>query len=332
MAVVCLIVPADLAAQDRVYPEQGPLASGEIKSISPTQVVITVRSKDQTYPIHEVRKITFDNEPKELDRAREQLLLGQYEQALEEIKKITSGDIQGPKTQQDVEFYGFYSVGKLALAGQGDAKRAKNGLLNLVRKNPQTHHFFSAVELLGELSLALGEDAKPYYEKLRTAPDDATKAIGTLGLAKAALASDDVATAQRVLQELSSEQSSSPEMARLKLLAEVGLAECKLRGGNPQAAIDQLNALVEKNDSTDHELFAKINNTKGACFQALKQPQRALYSYLATDLLFFTDAESHAEALYHLSQLWPEAGEAARAAEAKKRLVQQYASSPWANK
>jgi hypothetical protein len=121
-------------------------------------------------------------------------------------------------------------------------------------------------------------------------------------------------------------------MLRLKTLAEVGLAVCENLQGNSQAALNSLNALVQKNDSSDQALFAKIKNAQGACYKAMKQPKLAVVRYLQTDLLFFTAPEAHAEALYHLSQLWPEIGDPARGAEARSRLVSQYAASTWANK
>ncbi len=71
---------------------------------------------------------------------------------------------------------------------------------------------------------------------------------------------------------------------------------------------------------------------RGDCYTALKQDNLAVLAYLRTDLLFFSDADAHAEALYQLSKLWPKIGEPARAADARSRLVAQYSGSAWANK
>jgi hypothetical protein len=59
---------------------------------------------------------------------------------------------------------------------------------------------------------------------------------------------------------------------------------------------------------------------------------QALLNYLKTDLLYFTESEAHAEALYHMKKLFPEVGENARAADAGSRLLANYSSSSWANK
>ncbi|QDV27232.1 tetratricopeptide repeat protein [Aureliella helgolandensis] len=332
-ALVCVglaVRPAD--ADDRVYPVQGSLVSGDLQKITPAQVTITVRNEPKNYQLSDVRKITFDDEPKELDRAREQVLLGQFDQALDEVNKIELSSIQNPLIRQDIEFYRAYCEGKLGLAGAGDKKKAYDGLMALVRANSQTHHFYPICEMLGELAAAAGQNAKPFYEKLLEAPSPETIAMGVYRLGEVELAAGNTAAAKTRFDQLATAQSTSPAMTRLKNLAEVGLAVCKLQADDPQAALDQLNSMVKTGDSTDQELFARISNAKGACFLAMKQPDRAILSYLHTDLLFFTEADAHAEALYQLSKLWPGAGQAARAADAKARLTQRYASSTWANK
>lgn len=329
-----LLAPVCLLGEDRVFPEKGILASGQIKEITPSSVTITVRGKDQVYAMSDVRKISFDGEPNTLDRARENVIQGQYEQALEEVKKISTDGIANPLVRQDVEFYRHYSEGQLGLAGNGDKQAAIKGLLALANSNPKTHHLYDLSELLGELAVAVGQpdQAVRYFNLLRTAPNDTIKANGVYRLGEVELSQGKHEEARVRFEQLTQAPSTSPELVRLKSLAEVGLAVCDHLAGNTQRALDKLNSLVAKHDSTDHTLFAKINNAKGACFQALEQPNRALLSYLQTDRLFFTHAEAHAEALYHLSKLWPLVGEGSRAAEAKERLVAQYASTTWAEK
>lgn len=320
-----------VGALDRVFPLQGPPASGTVQSISNTQVVINVRGKDQTFKISEVRKITFDGEPSELDRAREQVILEQFDQALEELKKIPGGN--APPIQHDVDFYTHYCEGKLALAGTGDRKRASDSLLAVASANRNTHHLFDIAELLGDLALASGDvRAKTFYEKLATADDPSTRARGEYRLGQVELLAGNTQEAKLQFQKLASSQSSTPEMAKLKNLAEVGIAACDLKDGDAAGAIKKLDSLVAKNDSANQALFAKIFNTKGAAHASLGQTDQAILSYLRTDLLFFSDPEAHAESLYFLSKLWPKIGKAARAAEAKERMNKLYASSQWANK
>ncbi len=326
------VVPAQ--AQDRVYPKRDTVASGKIVEINPAAVKITVRGKDQTYDMSDVRKVSFDGEPNTLDRARESVVQGQYEQALDEVKKIPLESLENPLVKQDVEFYRYYCEGKLALAGNGDKEAASKGLIAVASANQKTHHLYEISELLGELKVAGGqpEQAIPFFNMLLSAKGSDTKALGVYRLGEVQLAQGKHEEAKVRFEQLSGATSSSPEMGRLKSLAEVGLAVCDNLAGNSQQALEKLDGLAQQFDSTDQGLFARINNARGACYTSLGKTNQALLSYLQTDLMFFTDGEAHAEALYHLSQLWPKAGQPTRAAEAKERLGSQYASSSWANK
>ena len=323
-----------LVAQDRVYPKRDTVASGKIVELTPAAVKINVRGKDQSYEMSDVRKISFDGEPGTLDRARENVLQGQFEQALDEVKKIPLEGLDNPLVKQDVEFYRYYCEGKLALAGSGDKAAASKGLIGVVNANAKTHHLYAISELLGELEMASGRPAQAarYFNVLLSAPSADSKAVGVYRLGEVHLAQGNAAEAKVRFEQLAGASSASPEMQRLKSLAEVGLAVCDQLAGNSQAALEKLDGLARSLDSTDQGLFARINNARGACYAELGKTNQALLSYLQTDLMFFTDGEAHAEALYHLTQLWPKVGQPARAADAKQRLVSQYASSSWANK
>ncbi len=326
-----LVLPTE--GSDKVYPKQGVPATGQITSLSPSKVTIAVRGNDQNYELKDVLKITFDGEPTELERARDQYLNEQYDQALDEIKKLDAASIDNKVIQQEIQFYRWYCEGKLALMGQGEKAAAVRGLLNIVASNRNTHHLYDVGEMLGELHLAMGkpEDAARYFGVLLNAPDADTKAVGVYRLAQVKLSQDDVEEARSRFSQLEKAPASSPEMNRLKTLAEVGLAICDQKAGNYQQAMTKLEQLIEKHPSTDYELFAQIYNAKGACHEQLGQPVQALLSYLKTDLLFFTEAEAHAEALYHLKRLWADYGNPAKAADAGQRLVSRYAASKWAN-
>lgn len=336
LVFVLVVLAASLPsrANDRVYPKTGAAATGKITQATPAEVTIQVRGKDQKFATNDILKITFDGEPKGLERGRELVLLKQYDQALEELKKLTSAGIDSPLIVQDIEFYRWYCEGKLGLAGSGDKLAATRGLLALATKNRNTHHLFELSEMLGELSLALNEPAKAvsFFNMLLSAPNAETKASGIYRLGTVELELNKISEAKERFQQLDSAPSNTPEMIRIKTLAEIGLALCENEEGKSQEALDKLNAMIQKFDSTDQELFARLNNAKGACYTKMSKPERALLSYLQTDLLFFTDPETHAESLYYLKLLWPTQGKPDRAAEAQSRLVSQYASSRWASK
>lgn len=332
-AAMFVVLSSASYAQDRVYVRQGTTAQGSITELTPAKVTIDVRGKEQTYQLKEVRKITFDKEPIQLDRARDLAIEGKYQQALEELRGIQRGSLEG-RVQQDFDFYQWYCEGSQSLLGSGDQMAAIKGLVSIDKANPNGHHRFEVKELLGRLALAIAnyDTAKKFFEALDQSPDAQQKASSIYYTGLVLFMQGQTAEAKAKLKSLLSATASSPEMGRLKLFAAVLDLRCENEMGNSQAALDELNAMADREDNTDLPLFAKINNARGDCYQKLNQPQRAAYSYLQTDLLFFTDPESHAEALFHLKKLLVTVGEPAKAAQAGERLSKQYASSPWKNK
>lgn len=337
IALMLIASAASLHAQDKIYPKKnGPVVSGKLLDVNRDEVTIEVRgTKQKPFPIGEIRKIAFAEEPSGLDRSRELIQQEQYDQALVELKKLDVKAAKSPLIAQDIEFYMLLCEGRLGLTGRGGNKKAAlDGLLNFAKVNSKSHHIYELSSLLGDLT-ATGpkpENAAVYYNLLLKAKDAQFQNMGKYRLAQLELGQGKTNEARARFQDLVSGEAASEEAARLKSLAEVGLAACEIRDGKADAAIGQLKQMIQKYESTDQELFARIYNTRGAGYVALNQYNLAVLDYLKTDLLFSSDPEAHAEALYQLSQLWPKAGEAAKSAEALSRLRSQYPSSGWANK
>jgi hypothetical protein len=76
---------------------------------------------------------------------------------------------------------------------------------------------------------------------------------------------------------------------------------------------------------------------KGALQELAGNVDDAILSYLMVDLvlgpqLAKRDANTQAEALYHLAKLWPLAGHPERATQAATSLQSNFAGSPWLTK
>ncbi|GAB5403980.1 MAG: hypothetical protein Aurels2KO_22110 [Aureliella sp.] len=331
-ACVALMLTATCIGQDRVYPAGDATATGKITSISPTEVKIEVRGKEQVYPIHEVRKIVFDDEPRGLDRAREFVLQGQFDQAIAELKKVPQSELTSEPVKQDFKFYVYYCQARQSMVGDADPRNAVRGLVGVARENPNTHHYFQLNATIGQLAAMLEQNARPYFARVAEAPDAGNKAMGAYLLGQFELQSGDATKARESFRKATGLSDTADATQRYKRFSEVGLTVCDLRGGDAAGALKKLDALVAKYDSTDQELFALISNARGACYVELGKPNQALVRYLQTDLMFFTDPMAHAEALYHLSKLWTEVGQPGEAADARARLQKKYASSAFAKK
>ena len=77
-------------------------------------------------------------------------------------------------------------------------------------------------------------------------------------------------------------------------------------------------------------MIARLYNALGRCYLKQNKPKDAVMAYLHTDVLFYADADAHAEALFHLSKLWSDINKSDRAVAARNTLRERYAGSVWA--
>jgi tetratricopeptide (TPR) repeat protein len=335
LALALIVATASrAAAQDKVVPIKGTTAAGKLGEVTRDQITINVRGKDQVYKTNEVAKVVYDDEPSNLDRAREFINNRQFNLAEAELNKIDAAKLSDARIANDVQFYKGIAAARMSLSGMGDPRVAAQILATAMKNEPQSYHTYKADELLGDLAMALNlpDVATKYYRDLASAPFPEFKALAFYKQGEVELSTNKTAEARKLFQQLADAPANDAEMIRLKSLAEVGLVVCDAHEGKSQEALTRLQELVKKHDSSDQALFARIYNAQGMCYEALGQKQQALLAYLKTDLLFSSAPDSHAEALYHLAKLWPEAGQPQRASEALQRLRSKYPSSSWTNK
>ena len=261
---ICSTVEA--IAQDRVFLKQGTPVQGSISKLTPAEVVIAVRGKDQTHSLKDVKKVTFDKEPAALDRARDMANDGKFSQAIELLRTLQRDSLpDNPLIRQDYEFYYWYSEGSRSLAGSGDQTAAIKGLMGFDKAHPESHHRYSVKTLLGRLAVSKSalDKAVEYFSDLGKSVDDATRASGIYYLARVRLEQGKPEEARSQLKSLLSVNATSPEMGRVKSLSAVLDARCDIELGNAESAIQALDALAMREDNSDFLLFAEINNARG---------------------------------------------------------------------
>jgi tetratricopeptide (TPR) repeat protein len=327
---------ATVSAQgrDQVDPLRGATASGTILRVSPTEVTIEVRGSQTTFAVNEIRRISFADEPNELRRARESILLGELETGLDTLQRIDPSNVERDLVSQDIQYYTAYCQGKLALSGGGDKAAAVAALLDFVRGSRESFHFFEAAELLGDLAVALGsyENAAKYYSVLSAAPWPEYQLRGDLLQARALAGQGQFTEALAKYTSVVDSTIDTPDAIRLRLLARVGQAACFAETDRPDEGVTLLEGLIAENDPQDAELFGRAYNALGRCFLKMGKTKDALLAFLHVDLLFFAASDAHAEALYFLAQAWEAVNKSDRAIEARNTLRQRYAGSTWARR
>jgi tetratricopeptide (TPR) repeat protein len=333
LLVVVLAAALGRAQDDQVFDKSGRPTRGLIRAVSPQQIRIDSTGGSRTFNVRDVVKVTFGDEPAEMRTARDRALAGQYEDAVEELKKINMNEIQNAVLKQDILYYAAFCKARLALTAGGDKEAAAALMSDFIRDNRTTFHLFEGLELLGELNFAMGKYAEAgsfyrYYVSLAEVPERKMK--GTVMQARALAAEGKDAEALPLFEQVLSSGLNTPDALEQKMYATVGKAVSLAAAGSADQGVAIIEDLIAKNDPSDMTLFGRAYNALGACYMKTGKTQEALLAYLHTDVLFFADPESHAEALYYLSKLWADANRSDRAVQARSTLQTRYAGSRWA--
>lgn len=330
-----LSVPSALAqSSDVVHLVTGRQTRGRIDAISATEITLDVRGTSQVIPVNEVRQITFSQEPSTLRRARDMIRNGQLQDALLTLNQIDRDSIRRDEVRVDVQFYSAYCQAKMALTRGADLTAVSVAMFNFIKQNSSSYHYFTAVETLGDLAMALEKyaGAVKFYSRLSQAPWPSLQMRGALLEARALRGQGNFDQALTKYDEVIAAKLSTAAADRQRDLARIGRAACQAELGQADKGIQSIEQVIDKGDAQDTELFAEAYNALGACYRKMNKPQDALLAYLHVDLLFYQDADAHAEALYYLSDLWAKVKKPQRAVAARSLLKSRYPASRWAKR
>lgn len=314
-------------SEDRVQPRQGVPVAGTLESVSREAVQVRSRSGNlQTIDAWQIAFVAFDREPTALTRAKEQASTEAYQQAADELAKVDAAQLATPAARTDYRFYQVFLAGQLALQGVGDIAAAAEALEQFGRENRDLHHYYPMVRLIAQLAELRGEEAKAtrFYQALGQAEHEPWRSEALYRQAELARRQGDVAAAEQAFDELLAKTTSGAESQSWRALAEVGRIRTQMGPGRWEESLKELRQVVERTDMEQRLVMAHLFNAQAACLVELGRIDEAVLAYLHTDLLFAGEAATHAEALYHLSGLWPKVGQPQRGAEARARLQNEY--------
>lgn len=339
-AILALVMASGVAEaqnHDSIMGARGTTTYGTVTQVTPTQISIEdLQGSTKQFPVNEVQKVTYAGEPRELRKARDSIRRQQYEAARSDLELISLAEISRPEILQDIEFFKGQCDARLALVGGGDKAAAVRALLAFLNneKNQNSYHLYEAVELVGDLAVGLGryENAIDYYRRLGQAPWPAYTMRANELEARALLANGQHAEALKMFDQVLNAGIDTVEARELKQLATCGKAVCLAATGQAEDGIRMIQEILAANDSREKSLlFARAYNALGNCYLKTDQPQEAVLAFLHVSLLFYQDPDAHAEALYHLGQLWRKLNKSERAIRAESQLKSRYSGSRWAN-
>jgi TolA-binding protein len=319
---------------DTIVGAKGVPVRGLVVEMSPDEVGLQQRGSVRKFPALEIQKISYAEDPRPLREARDDIREGRFRAALEKLKTINTAELRRDFVQQDVQYYTGYCLARVGLATGDNQAAAVTALLGFVRDHRNSYHFYEAAEILGDLAMALGsyENAAKYYGQLEKSAGTEVKLRGALLHGRALQAQGKLPDALKQFNAVAEDGTNTPEAQRLKTLATVGKVSLMAKAGKANDALPIIEEIIQKNDPKDRQLFARAYNALGACHQASRRDEDALLAYLHVDILFYGDADAHAEALFHLNKLWGKLGKADRAVQARNTLMTRYPGTVWAKK
>lgn len=319
-----------VAQKDTVFLNSGTPVRGEIKNMDAEQLTVDAR----TINVRDVKKINFNNEPRELRRAKESIESNQFEDAWSDIQKID----QPPRDEmilQEFEYAKAFVMGKLALSGgQVTTREAGTAIRNFVNTYPNSFRLYPIIDLYGQLLVNINrlDLAQVEFEKLAASNWPRYQLKGMFDLAQAQLLMENYDKAKGNFDKLQRHELNTPTAQQYKLMAKCQLAKIDAFQGNVDNAIQAIETMIKSESADNKQLFALCYNALGICNLEKKELRGAAIAFLHTDLLFSTESDAHSEALYHLAKIWPQLEETDRANRARQTLNRSYANSFWKQK
>ena len=335
MACLLLVTATEslLAQSDSITLMAGRPIRGTVKSFTPDNIVVSTSDGEKKVTPWGVRLIRFDGS-NELVRAKSAYADGRYTACLDELQGLTEPPSRDMLTHE-IDFYRAAASVKLAMqGGKISIAQAAREMDAFIKKYPNSYHLYPAMDMFGALAMASGrfDAATAQFEKTSAGPWPSLSFYGKLNSGKAKLYSGNYDAAIAAFKATEADPSAEGYAIQAKLIAQCLRAQALALAGQTKEGKELVMQIIENESSKNIELFAHANNALGVCFNEEQQTKEAIRAFLKTDLLFTLDPDSHAQALYHLVNLWANSERPDRAASARQKLTQRYRNTYWASK
>lgn len=310
---------------------------GEV--ISQTKEKLTLKpsvgKQNVEIPANEIDRVEWDGEPAAMKLARSAEERGNLQDALKRYTEI-AGEVEAGQTnlKTDLDFLIARTNAKLGKADPAKLDEAIAQLEGYKTAHPDTFRYYDTLMLLGDAYLDKNNytSAEPIYNQLEQAPWDDYKMAGQVAKGRLLLRKNDISGAQGLFQQVASKPAQTPAEKARQFDARLGLATCLQRQNQFEKAAEELDQIIKQAPATATKTMGEAYLRKGDNLLAADKKKDALLAYLHVDVLFSSEKDLHAEALYHLATLWNEVAQPGRAATARAKLSQDYPNSEWTKK
>lgn len=307
-------------------------ASGTITGSTADGVTIKRGKKEETVPADDIVKIKWDGEPLRLNLSRSKEASGGLKEALEGYTAALKDSKATKKNlRTDLEYLIARTTAKMALADPDQRDTAIKLLSAFRSANSRNFRNYEALFFLGRVYTAKKDFAKAEeaYTQMQQAKSNDYKMAGQIALARVQLAKGDVEPALQSFDKVIAIPAKTPgELAR-RHEALLGKATCLMKQQQYDQAVAALDQVIDLVSPQETQIQAEAFLRQGDCLQAQGKFKNAILAYLHVDLLFAKERTLHAEALYHLSKLWPRVDQPDRGGDARAKLASEYPNSEW---
>jgi len=314
-------------------------AIGEITSVSRMELVVKPRiGNATTVPANDILDVDWDAAPPSLKLGRSQESSGQFDLALKSYQQaVTENQSSNANVRAEIEFSLARVTAKTAFADPTKLAEATAKLTEFTEKHRDHYRYFDAELLLGDLALASNDatSAEAVFDVLLTAPWADFQMAGNIGKGRILFARDDITGAKQAFDAVALQTPKTPAETSRKLEAMLGQATCLQKQQQNAEAVQILDQVVQETAVNDTRLQAEAYVRQGESYAAMGDKKKdAIRSFLFVDVVpaLAQHTDFHAEALYHLAQLWPLVSHQEWGIEASARLQQLYPNSVWAKK
>ena len=331
LLLACTTTTFAQSTVDRIRRRTG-IDTGKITGISALAVTISKGGVESEVPVEEIRSIRFAGEPSEINSARSAIGRGRLKEADKLLSKVDRSQIDRSEVLQELDYLLLRVRVQLALSAQSNLENAIQQAKEFLAKYRDSYHVSAAIELLGNLYLAVGEhdEALRQFAKLAKAPAPYFQARSAILTGKLLQQTGKHVEALAKFESALSAAEGSPAAESQKLEATLHRAISQAASGQVEQATTAVKQIIAAANPQDIELLATAYNALGDCYLQSEKQKAARDAFLHVDVLFKSAAEQHAKALYELSRLWEILGQRQRAREAKDRLRDEYPASRWA--
>jgi len=315
---------------------------GKIESVSIDSVQLLPRGSTRgvrEIGVSDVVMIQFSDEPQDLIEAKRLLVKNNFVGALEAIQQVDTDEIQNASVAVRGEYAYVQAVaaGHVAIDATEKISPALSSVKKAIDQFTRSIHYYDLLEVAGDLEQALGryDEAASLYGKISLGPPPMVVRAGRLK-GNVLAAEGRHLEAIKEFEKVQSVDLVGGFVEQEKMMACLGRAESLLSLGRFGEAATLIRTMLSGSRPEDvpvpvtNVLLGTAYSLLGRALTEMGQDQDALIAYLTVDLVYGDAPETHAEALFHLFQLWNRGGYPRRAAEVRERLVKTYPRSTWA--